>query len=116
MFDLVARLRERPSRHAAETEDQAKERRQREREEAADTITTLNERNAEYIGTIDRLRRRVAETDVEIERLRAALREYLGADDQLAKVMPERVAEGVIEAAIKRVRAAKREARAALEE
>ncbi len=52
----------------------------RELKEAADTITTLradlqklNERNAEYIGTIDRLRRRVAETDVEIERLRAAL-------------------------------------------
>lgn len=92
-------------------------------DEAADTITTLradlqklNERNAEYIGTIDRLRRRVAETDVEIERLRAALREYLGADDHLAKVMPERVAEGVIEAAIERVRAAKREARAALAE
>jgi chromosome segregation ATPase len=45
----------------------------------ADTITTLravfqklNERNAEYIGTIDRLRRRVAETDVEIERLSEA--------------------------------------------
>jgi hypothetical protein len=51
----------------------------------------------------------------EIKRLRAALREYLDADDHLAKVMPERVAEGVIEAAIKRVRAAKRDARAALE-
>jgi len=85
-------------------------------DEAADTITTLNERNAEYIGTIDRLRRRVAETDVEIERLRAALREYLGADDHLAKVMPQRVGEGVIAAAIERVRAAKREARAALAE
>ena len=36
-------------------------------------LQKLNERNAEYIGTIDRLRRRVAETDVEIERLRAAL-------------------------------------------
>ena len=34
------------------------------------------------------------------ERLRAALKEYLDADDHLAKVMPERVAEGVIEAAI----------------
>jgi hypothetical protein len=52
----------------------------RKLKEAADTITTLradhqklNERNAEYIGTIDRLRRRVAETDVEIERLRADL-------------------------------------------
>jgi hypothetical protein len=41
MTDIVERLRERPSRHAAETEDQAKERRQREREEAADTIATL---------------------------------------------------------------------------
>lgn len=48
-------------------------------EKTADTITTLradlqklNERNAEYIGTIDRLRRRVAETDVEIERLSEA--------------------------------------------
>jgi hypothetical protein len=41
MSDIVEKLRERPSRHAAETEDQAKERRQREREEAADTITTL---------------------------------------------------------------------------
>jgi chromosome segregation ATPase len=52
----------------------------RKLKEAASTITTLradlqklNERNAEYIGTIDRLRRRVAETDAEIERLRAAL-------------------------------------------
>jgi len=36
-------------------------------------LQKLKERNAEYIGTIDRLRRRVAETDVEIERLRAAL-------------------------------------------
>ena len=52
---------------------------------------------------------------VEIKRLQAALREYLDADDHLAKVMPERVAEGVIEAAIKRVRAAKRDARATLE-
>jgi hypothetical protein len=52
----------------------------------------------------------------EIERLRAALEEYLDADDHLAKVMPECVAEGVIEAAIKRVRAAKKEARAALAE
>ena len=50
-------------------------------EKTADTITTLradlqklNERNAEYIGTIDRLRRRVAETDVEIERLRAVMK------------------------------------------
>ena len=53
----------------------------RKLKEAADTITTLradlqklNERNAEYIGTIDRLRRRVAETDVEIERLRAVMK------------------------------------------
>jgi uncharacterized coiled-coil protein SlyX len=53
----------------------------RELKEAADTITTLradlqklNERNAEYIGTIDRLRRRVAETDVGIERLRAVMK------------------------------------------
>jgi uncharacterized coiled-coil protein SlyX len=38
-------------------------------------LQKLNERNAEYIGTIDRLRRRVAETDVEIERLRAALKD-----------------------------------------
>ncbi len=50
----------------------------------------------------------------EIKRLRAKLREYLGADDHLAKVMPQRVGEGVIAAAIERVRAAKREARAAL--
>jgi uncharacterized coiled-coil protein SlyX len=46
----------------------------RKLKEAVDTITTLNERNAEYIGTIDRLRRRVAETDVEIERLRDVLK------------------------------------------
>ena len=48
--------------------------------DAANVITTLRvdlqklkERNAEYIGTIDRLRRRVAETDVEIERLNREL-------------------------------------------
>ena len=43
--DIVERLRERPSRHAAETEDQAKARRQREREEGADTIATLSATN-----------------------------------------------------------------------
>jgi uncharacterized coiled-coil protein SlyX len=37
-------------------------------------LQKLNERNAEYIGTIDRLRRRVAETDVEIERLRDVMK------------------------------------------
>lgn len=58
---------------------------------------------------------KLVEQHAEIERLRAALREYLDADDHLAKVMPERVAEGVIETAIKRVRAAKRDARATLE-
>jgi len=58
----------------------------------------------------------LADAAAEIERLRAALREYLGADDHLAKVMPQRVGEGVIAAAIERVRAAKREARAALAE
>ena len=42
-------------------------------------LQKLNERNAEYIGTIDRLRRRVAETDVEIERLRAALEAWNSA-------------------------------------
>ena len=41
MIDLVERLRERPSRYASETEEQAKERRQREREEAADRIEKL---------------------------------------------------------------------------
>jgi hypothetical protein len=41
MSDIVERLRERPSRYASETEEQAKERRQQEREEGADTIATL---------------------------------------------------------------------------
>ena len=44
-------------------------------------LQKLNERNAEYIGTIDRLRRRVAETDVEIERLRALLEPFGKAAD-----------------------------------
>ena len=43
-------------------------------ERLRDEVERLNERNAEYIGTIDRLRRRVAETDVEIERLRDVLK------------------------------------------
>jgi len=74
MNDLVARLRDADTtRRIGESYADTHERRQRDRNEAADTITTLNERNAEYIGTIDRLRRRVAETDVEIERLRADL-------------------------------------------
>jgi len=74
MSDLVARLRDADTtRRIGESYADTHERRQRDRNEAADTITTLNERNAEYIGTIDRLRRRVAETDVEIERLQAAL-------------------------------------------
>ena len=41
MSDLKERLRERPSRYASETEEQAKERRQRDREEAADRIERL---------------------------------------------------------------------------
>ena len=41
MSDLVERLRERPSRYASETEEQAKERRQQEREEAAARIEQL---------------------------------------------------------------------------
>ena len=45
MSDIVERLRERPSRYASETEEQAKERRQREREKGADTITTLRADN-----------------------------------------------------------------------
>ena len=38
---LKKRLRERPSRYASETEEQAKERRQQEREKAADRIERL---------------------------------------------------------------------------
>lgn len=58
MRDIVERLRERPSRHAAETEDQAKERRQRDREEAADyieiVVDDLNRfRNGEYFLTLN---------------------------------------------------------------
>jgi len=41
MTDIVERLRERPSRYASETEEQAKERRQREREEGAAEIERL---------------------------------------------------------------------------
>lgn len=41
MSDIVDRLRERPSRYASETEEQAKERRQQEREEAAARIEKL---------------------------------------------------------------------------
>jgi hypothetical protein len=83
MSDIVERLRERPSRHAAETEDQAKERRQREREETADTITTLR-------AEVERLTADLAHADAKgqendkllwgtikaNERLRAALEFY----------------------------------------
>lgn len=41
MTDIVERLRERPCRYATETEDDAKNRRQQEREEAADEIDQL---------------------------------------------------------------------------
>lgn len=41
MSDIVERLRERPCRYATETEDDAKNRRQQEREEAADEIERL---------------------------------------------------------------------------
>jgi len=87
MTDIVARLRD------------------------ADTTRRIGE---SYADTHERRQRDRNEAAAEIERLRAALEEYLDADDHLAKVMPECVAEGVIEAAIKRVRAAKKEARAAL--
>ncbi|QMP83999.1 MAG: hypothetical protein [Caudoviricetes sp.] len=90
-------------------------------EKIADTITTLradlqklNERNAEYIGTIDRLRRRVAETDVEIERLseantqvwaynerlRAALEKIEYLDRPQVRGLPRRVSIQEIAAAV----------------
>jgi hypothetical protein len=52
MSDIVERLRERPWRHGGETEIGAKERRQREREEAADEITRLTARVAELEGAL----------------------------------------------------------------
>lgn len=42
MTDIVERLRQRPWRSAAENDYEAKERRQREREEGADEITALD--------------------------------------------------------------------------
>lgn len=56
MADIVERLRQRPWRSAAENDYEAKERRQREREEGAETITALRAEN---------------------ERLRAALEGYV---------------------------------------
>jgi F0F1-type ATP synthase membrane subunit b/b' len=53
MSDIVERLRERPSRHAAETEDQAKERRQREREEGAAEIERLRAALEDVASTFD---------------------------------------------------------------
>lgn len=41
MTDIVEKLRERPYRLMSETDEECKARRQREREEAADTIATL---------------------------------------------------------------------------
>ena len=54
MSDLVERLRERPSRYASETEEQAKERRQQEREEAADRIEQLEAALKPLCCTCDR--------------------------------------------------------------
>jgi chromosome segregation ATPase len=84
-------------------------------EKTADTITTLradlqklNERNAEYIGTIDRLRRRVAETDVEIERL--------GKKLNVARYGEPDFAWSIYEAQMVDLRATNERLRAALEE
>ena len=54
MSDLKERLRERPSRYASETEEQAKERRQRDREEAADRIEQLEAALEPLACTCDR--------------------------------------------------------------
>ena len=54
MSDLVERLRERPSRYASETEEQAKERRQQEREEAAARIEQLEAALRPLACTCDR--------------------------------------------------------------
>lgn len=72
MSDIVERLRERPCRYANETEDQAKERRQREREEGANEIDRLR---AEVKAALDLAERHMEEK----HRLRAALREIAAA-------------------------------------
>ena len=87
--DIVKRLRERPNRRAYESDNEAKERRQMERVEAADKIERLleeiqqlkhdstifiNERSDAICENFD-FREENAELREKIERLRAALRE-----------------------------------------
>ena len=84
MSDIVERLRERPYRHAAENEAQAAERRQRERNEGADTIEALRgevkailQREHEQciaLGLeIKELRSDAEKAEAERDRLKAAL-------------------------------------------
>ena len=54
MRDIAERLREPPHRLAHETEDQAKIRRQREREEAADLIDYLRSQVSEFKNVLSR--------------------------------------------------------------
>lgn len=107
MSDIVEKLRERPWRHGGETEIGAKERRQREREEAADEITRLTEEverlremqrtvlveQGEMVAT---LTARVKELE---GALRAAYEVYAGSEG----FVPETAAEGYQQQIIKQM-------------
>ena len=80
-MDIVERLRQRPYRMASEHEDQAKERRQAEREEGAAEIETLRAENegahmiiASERGEVLKLRAQVADTTAALNRLIAEAR------------------------------------------
>jgi predicted patatin/cPLA2 family phospholipase len=77
--DLVKRLRERPNRRGHESNDEANERRQKERDEAADRIEALwevlQETTNKWRDAADR-----------IEQLEAALRESYKFEETLMRI------------------------------
>ena len=81
MTDIVERLRQRPWRSAAENDYEAKERRQREREEGADEITALRAEVEDLGNRLHHVHRLWANNEhalrAENERLRAALQDII---------------------------------------
>jgi hypothetical protein len=75
--DLVKRLREKPYRQASETEEQAKLRRQTEREAAADRIEALTAERDALQADSARLKKRLRVRHVRNQRLHARSRGHV---------------------------------------
>ena len=90
--DLVKRLREKPYRQARETEEQAKLRRQTEREAAADRIEALTTQLAEDADARKQIDHRLEELVGQVDALTAELAEEKRMrQEEKAKILRQRV-------------------------